>query len=79
MRIQNRENFKIMTRWYFRGLNMSDEGCSTFSCNPMTFEESLEVTGFIIRISVRNIISLFKLFFRVICDSIKKMTTVLRT
>lgn len=50
------KNLKIMTGWYIGGLNMSNEGWSRFICNQMTFEESLKVTGFIIRISVRNII-----------------------
>lgn len=53
-----------MTRWYFGGLNMSDEGCSRFNCNAMTFVESLKVTGFIIRISVRNVIFSFQVILQ---------------
>lgn len=53
-----------MTRWHIGGLNMSDEDCSRFNCNQMTFEESLKVTGFIIRKSVRNIILLFQVILQ---------------
>lgn len=43
---------------------MSDEGCSRFNCNAMTFVESLAVTSFIIRISVRNVIFSFQVILQ---------------